>query len=183
MTDRIPALTRALLTLSLFFACATLGAGLALFTGWPVAILSGIVGFVSVQHLAAGFARRRDKRLVAKELAHLRKSNLEFETALHDTRARLGDLGATVELRANSQEKKIVAELKVLETLMREFAGKISGTCFLKEAVYLKQLSGKTTTRTAPGSSGTSLKAPARAMPELGPAMMLSSWFSRFASA
>jgi cyclic-di-GMP phosphodiesterase, flagellum assembly factor TipF len=128
MTDRIPALTKALLTLSLFFACATLGAGLALFTGWPVAILSGIVGFVSVQHLAAGFARRRDKRLVAKELAHLRKSNLEFETALHDTRARLGDLGATVELRANSQEKKIVAELKVLETLMREFAGKISGS-------------------------------------------------------
>src|SRR5471030_688240 len=128
MTDRIPALTKALLTLSLFFACATLGAGLVLFTGWPVAILSGIVGFVSVQHLAAGFARRRDKRLVAKELAHLRKSNLEFETALHDTRARLGDLGATVELRANSQEKKIVAELKVLETLMREFAGKISGS-------------------------------------------------------
>jgi len=126
MTDRIPTLTKALLTLSLFFACATLGAGLVLFTGWPVAILSGIVGFVSVNHLAAGFARRRDKRLVAKELAHLRRSNLEFETALHDTRARLGELGATVELRANSQEKKIVAELKVLETLMREFAGKIS---------------------------------------------------------
>src|SRR5450755_3039231 len=91
MTDRIPALTKALLTLSLFFACATLGAG-----------------------------------LVAKELAHPRRSNLEFETALHDTRARLGELGATVELRANSQEKKIVAELKVLETLMREFAGKTS---------------------------------------------------------
>jgi cyclic-di-GMP phosphodiesterase TipF (flagellum assembly factor) len=126
MTDRIPALTKALLTLSLFFTCATLGAGLALFTGWPVAILSGIVGFVSVQHLAAGFARRRDKRLVARELAHLRRSNLEFETALHDTRARLGDLGAAVEERANTQEKKIVAELKVLETLMRDFAGKIS---------------------------------------------------------
>jgi cyclic-di-GMP phosphodiesterase TipF (flagellum assembly factor) len=126
MTDRIPVLTKALLTLSLFFACATLGAGLALFTGWPVAILSGIVGFVSVEHLAAGFARRRDKRAIAKEMAHLRKSNLEFETALHDTRARLGDLGATVELRANSQEKKIVAELKVLESLMREFAGKIA---------------------------------------------------------
>jgi cyclic-di-GMP phosphodiesterase TipF (flagellum assembly factor) len=126
MTDRIPILTKALLTLSLFFACATLGAGLALFTGWPVAILSGIVGFVSVEHLAAGFARRRDKRAIAKEMAHLRKSNLEFETALHDTRARLGDLGATVELRANSQEKKIVAELKVLESLMREFAGKIA---------------------------------------------------------
>ena len=40
MSDRISAVTRALLTLTVFFVCATLGAGLALFTGWPVAILS-----------------------------------------------------------------------------------------------------------------------------------------------
>jgi cyclic-di-GMP phosphodiesterase TipF (flagellum assembly factor) len=126
MTDRIPALTKALLTLSVFFACATLGAALALFTGLPVAILSGIVGFVSVQQIVAGFARRRDKRTVAKELAHLRKTHMEFETALADTGTRLGELGGLIEERANSQEKKIVAELKVLETLMRDFAGKIS---------------------------------------------------------
>ena len=76
--------------------------------------------------LAAGFARRRDKHAVARELAHLRKSHLEFETALHDTRARLGEIGGQIEQRAGAQEKKIVAELKVLESLMREFAGKIS---------------------------------------------------------
>jgi cyclic-di-GMP phosphodiesterase TipF (flagellum assembly factor) len=126
MTDRISSATKILLTLSLFFVCATLGAAMALFTGLPVAILSGIVGFVCVQQLSASFARRRDKRAVAKELAHIRKSHLEFETALDDTRARLGDLGGLIEQRANTQEKKIVAELKVLETLMRDFAGKIS---------------------------------------------------------
>lgn len=126
MSDRISAVTRVLLTLTVFFVCATLGAGLALFTGWPVAILSGVVGFVCVQHVAAGFARRRDKRAVARELAHLRKSHLEFETALHDTRARLGEIGGQIEQRGLAQEKKIVAELKVLETLMRDFAGKIS---------------------------------------------------------
>ncbi|HKQ44141.1 MAG TPA: EAL domain-containing protein [Rhizomicrobium sp.] len=126
MTDRISTLTKALLTLSLFFVCATLGAALALFTGWPVAILSGIVGFVCVQQIIHGIARRRDKRALAKEMAHLRKSHLEFETALHDTRARLGDMSAQIEQRAGAQEKKIVAELKVLETLMRDFAGKIS---------------------------------------------------------
>ncbi len=126
MSDRISAVTRVLLTLTVFFVCATLGAGLALFTGWPVAILSGVVGFVCVQHVAAGFARRRDKRAVARELAHLRKSHLEFETALHDTRARLGEIGGQIEQRGVAQEKKIVAELKVLETLMRDFAGKIS---------------------------------------------------------
>ncbi len=78
MSDRISDVTRVLLTLTVFFVCATLGAGLALFTGWPVAILSGVVGFVCVQHVAAGFARRRDKHAVAKEMAHLRKSHLEF---------------------------------------------------------------------------------------------------------
>lgn len=126
MSDRISAVTRVLLTLSVFFVCATLGAGLALFTGWPVAILSGITGFVVVQQVLAGFARRRDKHAVARELAHLRKSHLEFETALHDTRARLGEIGGQIEQRAGLQERKIVAELQVLESLMRDFAGKIS---------------------------------------------------------
>jgi cyclic-di-GMP phosphodiesterase TipF (flagellum assembly factor) len=128
MSDGISAITRVLLTLSVLFVCATLGAGLALFTGWPVAILSGLLGFVFVQQLLAGFARRRDKRNVAKELAHLRKSHLEFETALHETRARLGEIGGQFEQRGLAQEKKIVAELKVLESLMRDFAGRVSHT-------------------------------------------------------
>ncbi len=126
MSERISTLTKALLTLSMFFVCATVGAALALFTGWPVAILSGIVGFIVVQQVVASFARRRDKRAIAKEMAHLRASHLEIETALHDTRARLGEMGAAVEQRAGAQEKKIVAELQVLESLMRDFAGKIS---------------------------------------------------------
>jgi cyclic-di-GMP phosphodiesterase, flagellum assembly factor TipF len=126
MTDRISTLTKALLTLSMFFVCATVGAALALFTGWPVAILSGIVGFVCLQQVIGGFVRRRDKRAMAKEMAHLRKSHLEFETALHETRARLGEMSVAVEQRATSQERKIVAELQVLETLMRDFAGKVS---------------------------------------------------------
>ncbi|HET7085200.1 MAG TPA: EAL domain-containing protein [Rhizomicrobium sp.] len=126
MSDRISSVTKALLTLAIFFVCATIGAALALFIGWPVAILSGIVGFVLVQQFVASFARRRDKRIMAKEMAHLRKSHLEFETALHDTRARLGELNGLIEQRAGAQEKKIVAELQVLESLMRDFAGKIS---------------------------------------------------------
>ncbi len=126
MSDRISTVTKALLTLSMFFICATVGAALALFTGWPVAILSGIVGFICLQQLAGGFSRRRDKRAIAREMAQLRRSHLEFETALQDTRARLGEMGAAVEQRASSQERKIVAELQVLESLMRDFAGKVS---------------------------------------------------------
>jgi len=126
MTDRISTVTKALLTLSMFFICATVGAALALFTGWPVAILSGIVGFICIQQVISGIARRRDKRAMAKEMAHLRKSHLEFETALHETRARLGEMTGQIEQRATTQERKIVAELQVLESLMRDFAGKVS---------------------------------------------------------
>jgi cyclic-di-GMP phosphodiesterase TipF (flagellum assembly factor) len=126
MSERISSVTKGLLTLSVFFLCATLGAAMALFTGWPVAILSGVVGFVVVQQVASGFARRRDKRATARELAHIRKMTLEFESGLHDTRARLGELGGLIEQHSNAQEKKIVAELRVLESLMRDFAGKIS---------------------------------------------------------
>ena len=126
MTDRISSATKALLTLCMFFVCATLGAALALFVGWPVAVLSGVVGFILLQQLLGSFSRRRDKRAQAKEFAHLRKSYLEVETALHQTRLQLGELSGRLEERAGAQEKKIVAELKMLEGLVRDFAGKIS---------------------------------------------------------
>ena len=48
MSDRISTITRILMNLAVFFVCATVAAALALFTGWPVAILSGIVGFIAI---------------------------------------------------------------------------------------------------------------------------------------
>jgi cyclic-di-GMP phosphodiesterase TipF (flagellum assembly factor) len=123
---KITTMTRALLTLSAFFVCATVGAGLALFTGWPVAILSGIVAFLMMQQLGAAMARRKDKRATARELAHLRKLALEFESGLSETRGRLDDISGMIEERTSAQGRKIVAELQVLESLMREFAGRMS---------------------------------------------------------
>ena len=123
---KITAMTKALLTLSAFFVCATLGAGLALFTGWPVAILSGMVAFLALQQIAGNLARRRDKRGTARELAHLRKLALEFESGLSDARGRIENLSGVIEERTSAQGRKIVAELQVLESLMREFAGRMS---------------------------------------------------------
>jgi len=126
MLDRISGMTKALLTLSVFFLCATMGAAMALFTGWPVAILSGIVGFILVQQMVSGFSRRRERRATARELAHIRKTHLEFESALTETRGRIGELTGLIEERTTGQNRKIVAELQVLESLMRDFAGKVS---------------------------------------------------------
>jgi cyclic-di-GMP phosphodiesterase TipF (flagellum assembly factor) len=122
------AVTKLLLTLACFFACATLGAAMVLFTGWPVAAIAAGLAFVFTQQIAASFARSRDKRANAREFAQLRKMTLAVEQGLHDTRIRLGALDAAIDERTNAQGKKIVAELKVLESLMREFASKISRT-------------------------------------------------------
>ena len=62
-------MTRFLIMLTCHFASATLGAAMALFSGWPVGILSGALAFLFTQHLSAAFARRQDKHATAREIS------------------------------------------------------------------------------------------------------------------
>ena len=119
-------MTKVLINLTCFFACAFLGASMVLFTGWPLALVAAGLVFLGIQQVNAALARRKDKRATAKEFARLHSAAMEFQQQLNDTRDRIGALDAAMEERTNAQGRKIVAELKVLESLMREFAGKIS---------------------------------------------------------
>ncbi len=119
-------MTRFLIMLTCLFACATLGAALALISGWPVGLLSGALAFLFTQQVSAGFSRRQDKRATAREISAMRQMTLEFEEALTTTRHRMDDLTAQLEARTDAQGKKIVSELQVLESLMREFANRVS---------------------------------------------------------
>jgi cyclic-di-GMP phosphodiesterase TipF (flagellum assembly factor) len=119
-------MTRFLIMLTCFFACATLGAALALFSGWPIGILSGALAFLFTQQITAAILRRRDKRATAREIATLRQMSLEFEEAVAGTRQRMDDLTQQLEVRTDAQGKKIVSELRMLESLMREFASRVS---------------------------------------------------------
>jgi len=121
-------MTKILVTLTCLFASATLGAALALFTGWPMAILAAAITFLFTQHMGLAFARRRDKRATAREFTQLRRMTMEFEEKLGVTSRRMEDISAQMDVATSAQGKKIVAELQVLESLMREFAGKISRT-------------------------------------------------------
>jgi cyclic-di-GMP phosphodiesterase TipF (flagellum assembly factor) len=121
-------MTKVLVTLTCLFACATLGAALALFTGWPLAIVSGALAFLFTQHMSAAYARRGDRRKTARDIGALRKLTMEFDQQLVATARRMDEITGQVEARTDAQGKKIVAELQVLESLMREFAGKISRT-------------------------------------------------------
>ncbi len=118
-------MTRFLITLTALFASATLTAALALFSGWPVAILAGVVAFLASQQVAAGFARFKDKRAHQREITALRRITLELDQSLNATRSRIDDLTKEFEAKSQQQGKKIVSELKILEGLMREFAGRV----------------------------------------------------------
>jgi cyclic-di-GMP phosphodiesterase, flagellum assembly factor TipF len=119
-------MTRFLIMLTCLFASATLGAALALFTGWPIALISGALAFLFTQQMSGSFARRHDRRATAREIAALRSMTLEFDQSLNATRHRMDDLTKQLEARTDAQSKKIVSELKVLESLMREFASRVS---------------------------------------------------------
>src|SRR4051812_3143552 len=119
-------MTRFLITLTCLFVSASLGAALALFSGWPIGVLSGALAFLFTQHVAAIFTRRQDKHATAREISAMRRMTLEFEEALKTTRHRMDDLAVQLEARTDAQGKKIVSELQVLESLMREFASRVS---------------------------------------------------------
>ena len=119
-------MTRLLINLTCFFGCAFLGASMVLFTGWPLALVAAGLCFLATQHVGVLLARRGDKRAAAREFAQLRRMTLTFQDRLDETQARIAAMDGTIDERTNAQGRKIVAELKVLESLMREFAGRIS---------------------------------------------------------
>jgi cyclic-di-GMP phosphodiesterase TipF (flagellum assembly factor) len=126
-------MTKLLVTLTCLFACATLGASLALFTGWPVAILSGALAFLFTQQVCATYARKSDKRSTARDIAQLRRLTMEFEQQLHAAGRRMDDITHQIDVKSDAQSKKIVAELQMLEGLMRDFAGKISHSARVRQ--------------------------------------------------
>src|SRR5690348_14598753 len=127
-------MTRFLIMLTCLFASATLSAALALFIGWPVALLAGGVAFLATQQVSAIFARRRDKHVTAREIAALRRMSLEFEQSLNATRHRMDEISNRFETQTDAQGRKIVSELKMLEGLMREFASRVSRSARAQQA-------------------------------------------------
>ncbi|MDE1987729.1 MAG: EAL domain-containing protein [Alphaproteobacteria bacterium] len=117
---------RVTLTITYMLASIVLGGAVGLFQGWSTGILCGALIFLFLLQLDAGFAHRRDRKMQKSAIAALKRSNAAFEKALVETRSKMDEVTKAVEARANAQGRKIVSELQVLESLMREFAGKIS---------------------------------------------------------
>lgn len=112
------------------YAMATAAAAVALnilgLVSVPMAVLAGLVAFLFAAQVHAGAHRGRERRMFAREIQGLKKAGRQTQTVLEETRAKMEEMNAAIEERSNAQGKKIVSELKMLEGLMREFAGRIT---------------------------------------------------------
>jgi cyclic-di-GMP phosphodiesterase, flagellum assembly factor TipF len=121
-------MTRALIVATYLLASATVATALFMVWGIPAGLCAGAILALACTQAHAAFRRRRDKRIADREIAGLKRVSFQFEQALNDTRGKMEDMSKAIEAKTTAQNKKIVAELQVLETLMREFASKVSST-------------------------------------------------------
>lgn len=88
--------------------------------------LLGIVLVLCATQAHAVLLGRRERRRATREIVNLKLANREFLRALEETEVKIEDVKKSAAARASEQSRKIVAELQILEGLMREFAGRIS---------------------------------------------------------
>jgi cyclic-di-GMP phosphodiesterase TipF (flagellum assembly factor) len=120
-------MTNILLVTTYVMAAATSGIWLRLlgFDAVTSVLIATVQVLVSAQiHLA--FLRRKDRRAAARDISALRSAGFEFSRSLDDTRAKMDAMKSAIEAKASAQNRKIVSELQVLESLMREFAARIA---------------------------------------------------------
>jgi cyclic-di-GMP phosphodiesterase TipF (flagellum assembly factor) len=108
------------------FGAAAMGGAVGLFAGIPVGILTGTILCAFAYQIQSAVAARKNHRSALREIGRLKKANVLIEQTLGETQSKMEDMRQAIEAKANAQGRKIVSELQVLESLMREFAGKIS---------------------------------------------------------
>ncbi len=108
------------------FAAGAVGGTIGLFAGLPVGVLTGSVILIFALQVHAGITARKSCRSAIREISRLKQANALVEQTLAETQTKMDDMRQAIEAKASAQGRKIVSELQVLESLMRDFAGKIS---------------------------------------------------------
>jgi len=117
---------RVLLVFTYVLAAITLGSLAGLYQGISAGFVCGVLALLLILQMDAAMVRRRDRRLHKAEITNLKRAGAAMEKAMAETRTKMDEVTKAVEARATAQSRKIVSELQMLESLMREFAGKIS---------------------------------------------------------
>jgi cyclic-di-GMP phosphodiesterase TipF (flagellum assembly factor) len=112
------------------YAMATAAASLWLVIGRITdakgATVVGVVTVALLAQLHGAVLRRRERGTAGEEIAQLKRNGKDFFLALAEMQRKITQVEEAADARADAQSRKIVSELKMLEGLMREFAGRIS---------------------------------------------------------
>jgi len=119
-------MARVLIVTIYLFGAAAIGGAIGLFEGLGIGAAAGGLLFLLCLQIQSSAAARKHRRAHAREIGNLQRANAAIEVALHETHEKMEEVTKAIEARADAQGRKIVAELQVLESLMREFAGRIS---------------------------------------------------------
>jgi cyclic-di-GMP phosphodiesterase TipF (flagellum assembly factor) len=119
-------MVRFLLIVIYVLASATVGSFAGLMQNMVTGIASGFITLLLMLQIDGAVLRRRIARRQNKEIQGLKKSGVQVQKALAETQARMDEVTKTMEARAHAQNKKIVSELQMLESLMKEFASKVA---------------------------------------------------------
>ena len=119
-------MVRILLIVIYALASATIGCLAGMLQSLSAGLACGFICFLLLWQADSVVMRRREAKRQNKEILGLKKAGAKVQKTLAETQARMDDVTKAMEARAHAQNKKIVSELQVLESLMKEFASKIS---------------------------------------------------------
>jgi cyclic-di-GMP phosphodiesterase TipF (flagellum assembly factor) len=102
-----------------------------------IAAMAAVLQILISAQIHASYLRRKDRRIAKREISALRQAGFEFSRALDDTRAKMDEMKSAIEAKATAQSRKIISELQVLESLMKEFAARIAEKA--KETVVVEE--------------------------------------------
>jgi len=108
------------------FGSAAVGGAVGLFAGLPAGAATFAILMLFGLHLRMAASHGRERRIASREIGALKRAHAAIELALTETQSKMETIREAAEARSSAQGRKIVAELQVLESLMREFAGRIS---------------------------------------------------------
>jgi cyclic-di-GMP phosphodiesterase, flagellum assembly factor TipF len=117
---------RVVLTITYALAGMLAGSLAGLYLGVATGILAALIAFLLLLQIDGALRYRGDKKRHRNEIAAIKRAGAALEKTVAETRAKMEEVTKAVEARASAQNKKIVSELQVLESLMREFASKVS---------------------------------------------------------
>ncbi len=112
-------------------SCAMVAIGLAIILNQAagmdaaVSIVAGGLIFLAASQAHAIAIRLRERRIIEEELEELRTENGKLAGQLVATSHRVTEMVEGLESRTTQRSQKVVSEVKILETLIRQFADQV----------------------------------------------------------